>query len=239
MNGETASLGDSADPESDRIELDGERIRLETHRYYVVNKPRGVLTTARDPEGRRTVLDLVPERRARLFPVGRLDRDTEGLVLLTNDGGLTQALLHPSHEVEREYVVTVRGELPERAVRKLERGGVHLEEGRMAPARVAKLRFDPDSDTTTFHLTMIEGRKRQIRRALLALGHPVRGLVRIRMGPLRLGRLPSGGARPLSAAERAELEAIRERAEGSGSAQGRRRSRPKGRPRKRKREPRR
>ncbi|MGH0032323.1 MAG: pseudouridine synthase [Myxococcota bacterium] len=233
VNGRTAKLGDGADPERDTVELDGERLRFETHRYWVVNKPRGVLSTVRDPEGRPTVLDLLPDRGTRAFPVGRLDRDTEGLLLLTNDGELTHALLHPSHEVEREYQVTVRGELGERAQKRLARG-VRLEEGMTAPAKLSRVRFDAEANTTSFHLTLVEGRKRQIRRALLALGHPVRALRRIRMGPLRLGRLPRGGVRAPTAAERRALEALRERARGLGDVQPTGRKASKRRPRKRK-----
>ncbi len=200
VNGRVARLGDSADPEVDRVTVDGEAIARQAPAYWMLHKPRGVLTTARDPEGRRTVLDLVPDAGARLFPVGRLDRDTEGLVLLTNDGALAQRLLHPSLGSEREYAVTVRGRMAARALRRLARG-VPLEDGGTAPARVGPARHDPDADVTRFRLTLIEGRKRQIRRALEALGHPVVRLVRVRMGPQRLGRLPVGVARPLSAGE--------------------------------------
>jgi 23S rRNA pseudouridine2605 synthase len=217
VNGQIASLGDSADPERDRIELDGERLRRESRAYWVMNKPRGVLCTVRDPEGRTTVLDLLPKRGTRVFPVGRLDRDSEGLLLLTNDGELTQAMLHPSHEVEREYVVTARGELRDRERERLERG-VRLEEGPTAPARVSRLRFDAENDVSVFHLTVVEGRKRQIRRALQALGHPVRQLVRIRMGPLELGRLARGAVRPPSVSERQALMQLRERATSAGPA---------------------
>ena len=205
VNDAVAHLGDSADPEQDRVTLDGVALREEPTRCWLVHKPRGVLTTARDPEGRRTVLDLLPQREVRLFPVGRLDRDTEGLVLLTNDGALAHVLLHPSHENEREYRVTVRGEIPPEALRRLE-SGIELEEGRTAPARVGGVRRDAASGTSTFQLTLIEGRKRQIRRALVALGFPVQRLLRVRMGPLRLGALAPGAARPLSAREMAELQ---------------------------------
>ena len=219
VNGRRARLGDSADPERDEIALDGVPVSLAAKRYWLVHKPRGVLTTLRDPEGRRTIRELLPASAPRVFPVGRLDRDTEGLVLLTNDGALAHALLHPSHEVEREYVVSVRGELRPREQRRLARG-VRLDDGVTAPARVSAVSFDRAADTTTFHLTLIEGRKRQIRRALSALGHPVRALRRVRMGPLSLAGLACGAARELSAAERAALERVRRRSAAGGPGAG-------------------
>lgn len=212
VNGVLAHVGDSADPEVDRIELDGRVLELGERVFWMLHKPRGVLSTTRDPQGRRTVLDLLPpEARAqRLYPVGRLDLDTEGLVILTNDGEVAEALLHPSRGSEREYRVTVRGRLPRDAVQCL-REGVELDDGPTAPARVGRTRYDAQEDTTTFMLTMIEGRKRQIRRMLRAQGHPVRRLVRTRMGSLVLGALQPGEARPLSDAERTELRAHAER----------------------------
>lgn len=206
VNGAVASLGDSADPAVDTIELDGRPLELGERRFWMLHKPRGVLSTTRDPQGRPTVLDLLPAeaRSARLYPVGRLDLETEGLVLLTNDGEVAEALLHPSRGSEREYRVTVRGRLPREAVDAL-RAGVPLDDGPTAPARVGRTRYDPGSDTTTFHLTMIEGRKRQIRRMLRAQGHPVRALVRTRMGPVELGALAPGEARALTPAERERL----------------------------------
>jgi 23S rRNA pseudouridine2605 synthase len=223
VNGETARLGQSADPQRDLVTLDGVELGSAPCAYWVVHKPAGVITTARDPEGRRTVLDLLPEaaRGLRLFPVGRLDRDSEGLVLLTNDGALAQVLLHPSFETPRAYRVTVRGRVPARALERLARG-VELEEGRTAPARVGPARRDPATDTTRFELVVIEGRKRQIRRALALLGHPVVRLLRVRMGPLRLGRLAPGAARELSAGERSALLRLRPRAGVSARASPRR-----------------
>jgi 23S rRNA pseudouridine2605 synthase len=200
VNDRPAKLGESADPERDVVAVDGKTLREETHAYWMVNKPRGVLTTLRDTHGRPTVVDLLPDRSLRLFPVGRLDRDTEGLVLLTNDGELAHVLLHPSFESEREYQATVAGRVAQRTLRRLA-AGVPLDDGVTAPARVERVKFDPRSQTTSFHLTLIEGKKRQIRRALAALGHPVATLLRVRMGPLRLGRLPVGNARPLSGRE--------------------------------------
>jgi len=206
VNGRVAKLGDSADPEKDRIELDGETLVLQERSFWLLHKPPGVLTTTRDPEGRPTVLDLLPAaaRKGRLFPVGRLDRDTEGLVLLTNDGEVSQALLHPSRGSEREYRVTVRGRLGEDTLRQL-RQGVVLDDGLSAPTQVGRPRYAAREGCSTFTLTMIEGRKRQIRRMLRKLGHPVTALLRTRMGPLRLGRLPVGEARPLRAEERESL----------------------------------
>jgi 23S rRNA pseudouridine2605 synthase len=211
VNGETAQLGESADPERDVVTVDGVPVEREPFAYWLVHKPRGVVTTVQDPQGRPTVIDLVPEaeRRVRLFPVGRLDRDTEGLVLLTNDGALAHVLLHPSHETEREYRVTVKGRVGQGALRRLAEG-VELEDGITAPARVGRPRHDAVGETTRFTLTLIEGRKRQIRRALEALEHPVLRLLRVRMGPLRLGRLARGAARPLTAPERRALLRLRD-----------------------------
>ncbi len=204
VNGAVATLGQSAVAGRDVIAVDGVPIQRETLEYWMVHKPRGVLTTASDPQGRPTVLGLVPDPKVRLFPVGRLDLLSEGLVLLTNDGPLAHALLHPSFGEEREYQVTVRGSVTRTTLRRVSEG-VELEDGRTAPARVGAARFDPKSRTTCFTLTLVEGRKRQIRRMMRALGHPVVRLVRIRMGPLTLGRLAAGGARPLDAAERRRL----------------------------------
>jgi 23S rRNA pseudouridine2605 synthase len=139
-----------------------------------------------------------------VFPVGRLDRETSGLVLLTNDGDTAHVLLHPSLGNEREYKVNVKGVIDDRAITRLQKG-VPLEDGRTAPSRVSGVKYDSDSGTSSFSLILLEGRKRQIRRSLLILGFPVRRLVRIRMGPLRLGRLAVGEARPLRAEERRAL----------------------------------
>ena len=211
VNGEPAELGQSADPERDVVTVDGVPVEREPLAYWLLHKPRGVVTTVRDPEGRETVLDRLPDaaRRFRLFPVGRLDRDTEGLVLLTNDGALAQVLLHPSHGSEREYRVTVSGRVAAGTLRKLA-AGVVLEEGRTAPARTGRARYDARNDTSCFTLTLTEGRKRQIRRACAALGHPVVRLLRVRMGPLRLGGLAAGTARALNAEERRALLRLRD-----------------------------
>lgn len=210
VNGRTAQLGDSADPSVDVVGLDGERIGARAPSYWMLHKPTGVVTTLRDPERRATVADLLPPRAAGLFPVGRLDIDTSGLVLLTNDGALTQTLLHPSSGGEKEYVVVVKGEVLPAAVQRLEKG-MQLDDGRTKPARVEGLSFEADRGLTTVRLVLTEGRKRQIRRSMLVLGHPVKTLRRVRVGPLRLGRLKRGEARPLRPGEVAALLAYVER----------------------------
>jgi 23S rRNA pseudouridine2605 synthase len=212
VNGEVASLGDSVDAERDVVTVDGRTLLAEPPAYWLVHKPRGVLTTLRDTHGRRTVVDLLPDRSLRLFPVGRLDLETEGLVLLTNDGELAHVLLHPSYESEREYEVTVAGRISREALRRLAEG-VELEDGLTAPATVGRLRRDAGSDASVFRLTLIEGKKRQIRRALAQLGHPVTALRRLRMGPLQLGDLAAGAARPLAADEVRALRALAARAQ--------------------------
>ncbi len=207
VNGAVATLGESADAARDAIAVDGKPIHREPLEYWMLHKPLGVLTTVSDPQGRSTVVDLVPESSARLFPVGRLDLLSEGLVLLTNDGPLTHALLHPSFGEEREYRVTVRGSVDRATLRRISEG-VELEDGLTAPARVGAARFDRQTRTTAFALTLVEGRKRQIRRMMRALGHPVVRLVRVRMGPLELGQLAPGEARPLRARELRRLQRI-------------------------------
>ncbi|MFP6655367.1 MAG: pseudouridine synthase [Myxococcota bacterium] len=233
VNGRTSKIGDSADPGVDQIRLDGEKLLSDKPSYWILNKPRGVVTTVRDDEGRKTVVNLLPKTVGRLFPVGRLDRETSGLLLMTNDGDTAHALLHPSLGNEREYRVSVKGQIDAKAVGRLEKG-VSLEDGRTAPGRVSAVRFDSDSGHSSFTLILLEGKKRQIRRSLLILGFPVRRLVRVRMGPLRLGRLPVGQARPLRAEERRSLLAhaakLRESAEPARKSARRKNTRPARRP---------
>jgi 23S rRNA pseudouridine2605 synthase len=185
--------------DEDRIELDGSPIEPErTHVVYAVNKPAGVVSTAHDPQRRPTVVSLVPTT-ARLYPVGRLDVDTTGLILLTNDGELAHRLTHPSFEVPKTYRAHVaHPPVRDKAVAAL-RDGVELDDGRTAPARVRRLGGD------ALEITIHEGRKRQVRRMCEAVGHPVKRLERIAFGPLRLGALAPGGHRRLSAAEVAAL----------------------------------
>lgn len=204
VNGVVATLGERADPGADEITLDGRRVGAERLRYWMLHKPVGVLTATRDPHGRATVMDLVPELDVRVVPVGRLDRDTEGLVLLTNDGALAQALLHPSYGCEREYAVTVRGVPTAQTLARLA-SGVELRDGPTSPARVGRPLVAEDGRSTQFTLVLREGRKRQIRRSCAALGHAVLRLVRVRMGPIELGALPPRSARELDPGERARL----------------------------------
>jgi 23S rRNA pseudouridine2605 synthase len=187
------------------IAVDGEAVRGPGARVvYAVHKPAGVVSTARDTHGRRTVVDLVASAH-RLYPVGRLDADTTGLILLTNDGELAHALTHPSFEVPKTYRARVEGRLEERALRAL-REGVELEDGRTAPARVRRI------GAHELELTIHEGRKRQVRRMLEAVGHRVVSLRRVAFGPLRLGELAAGRHRRLTAAEVERLrEAARQR----------------------------
>jgi 23S rRNA pseudouridine2605 synthase len=213
VDGRVARLGDSADPARERVALDGRPVARAAAEYWIVHKPSGVLTSRGDPRGRATVMDLVPAADASVFPVGRLDRDTEGLLLLTNDGDLAHALLHPSLESEREYVVCVRGRLDAERAGQLA-AGVVLDGVRTAPARLFARRFAAAENCTRFHLVLHEGRKRQIRRACAALGHPVRHLLRVRMGPLRLGTLGRGEARRLAPGEIRALLGHAERSRG-------------------------
>ena len=196
VNGRTVTdLGSKVNPDRDLITVDGEPITVPGRcAYLLVNKPAGCVSTVHDPQGRPTVMDLVPARE-RLYPVGRLDMDSEGLLLLTNDGELTQRLTHPSYEHEKEYHVWVDGKPTRRTLQRL-REGIELEDGFTWPAEVAFLRRQ--SGGTWLRFVIHEGRKRQLRRMCQSVGHPVRRLIRMRMGPLRLGDLEPGQHRPLT-----------------------------------------
>ncbi len=205
VNGKVVrELGTQVDPRSDRIEVNGEPIRSEPLVYYLLNKPTGVITTASDPHGRRTVLELVPSK-ARVYPVGRLDYDTEGLLLLTNDGDLAFRLAHPSFEVDKVYDATLHGRMTSDALTQLARG-VHLEDGITRSAGVKVV--ERHSNSTRILLTIHEGRNRQIRRMGEAVGHPVVSLRRIQYGPLKLLDLAPGGCRPLTRAEVDQLQEL-------------------------------
>ena len=202
VNGTVAELGARVSPERDRVEVDGARIPLDpTLRYFALHKPRGVVTTARDPEGRPDVSAYYPEGE-RVFPVGRLDRESEGLLLLTNDGELANRLTHPRYEVEKEYLAEVEGTPTEREMARLMRG-VSLEDGE-ARARSASV-VAGSRGRAAVRLVMTEGRKREVRRMLKSVGLPVTRLVRVRIGPIHLGRLRAGEVRELDPAEVREL----------------------------------
>jgi len=193
INGEIVSLGARIGP-GDELAVDG--VVYSTRPdvvIYLLNKPAGVVTTASDPQGRPTVVELVPSS-PRVVPVGRLDLDTEGLLLLTNDGDLTHRLTHPSFGVEKEYLAEVDGAPSRQALRQL-REGVELDDGPTAPAKVSLI--EPNAIRLTIH----EGRNRQVRRMCEAVGHPVRRLVRTRIGPITDTRLRPGQSRPLSGDE--------------------------------------
>lgn len=199
VNGDVAILGRRVLPDADHIEVDGVPIAVKPGLiYYLVNKPRGIVTTAADPQGRRTVVDLVPAV-PRVFPVGRLDTDTEGLLLMTNDGELAHRLTHPSFGVEKEYLAEVQGTPSAGDLRRL-REGVNLEDGRTSPARVATL------GPNLLRITIHEGRNRQVRRMCETVGHPVVRLVRTRIGPIAERSLKPGQWRELTITEVRALE---------------------------------
>jgi pseudouridine synthase len=204
VDGRAATLGDKLDPSS-LVKVDGVRINLDpTVRYYALHKPAGVTTTMGDPHAKRDIREFIPAG-PRVFPVGRLDRDTEGLILLTNDGDLAHRIMHPSYGVEREYLAEVSGK-PSRTQLSALRAGVDLEDGR---ARVSSVRVTArDRERVALRVVMTEGRKREVRRLLAAVGLPVKRLVRLRVGPVRLGRLGPGQTRELSPQEIRDLSLI-------------------------------
>ncbi|MBM3660142.1 MAG: rRNA pseudouridine synthase [Actinobacteria bacterium] len=214
VDGQVAVLGDRVDPMSAAIAVDGVAVASRPGLvHYVCNKPRGVVTTAHDPQGRPTVMGLVPPE-PRVFPVGRLDLDTEGLLLLTNDGDLAQLLTHPRHGVEKTYLAEVEGVPSPAALRRL-REGVDLDDGPTAPARAALVQAAAgDRTTSAVEITIHEGRNRQVRRMCDAIGHPVQRLVRTRIGPLHDARLAPGEWRTL---EPREVRALYEAADAAAA----------------------
>ena len=203
VNGRRAELGDRVDAGRDEVRVDGRRLSVDPGlRYLAFHKPRGVTTTMRDPHADRDLRRFLPET-PRVFPVGRLDRDTEGLLLLTNDGELAHRLAHPRHGVQKEYLAEVDGTPSERRLGRLRRG-VELDDGL---ARALEARAVGRTDRRTgvergaVRLVLAEGRKREVRRMLEAVGLPVRRLVRTRVGPVRLGRLRVGEMRDLDPEE--------------------------------------
>lgn len=204
VNDRVAQLGDKADLNIDRVCVDGRELAGEQKKVYLLlNKPIGYVTTLKDPQGRPTILHFLHGVEERLYPVGRLDLNTEGLLLLTNDGDLAAHLLHPRHKIPKTYRVKVSGQLSAAAQDALERG-VTLEDGMTAPAKVEHLRTS--AKNSWFDLTITEGRNRQVRRMCTAVGYSVSSLKRLRMANIELGNLPSGKTRPLT---REELVTLR------------------------------
>lgn len=196
-------LGSRADPRVDDVRLDGERLRDERPTFFALHKPTGVVTTLEDPQGRKTIRPLLPSDAGRVFPVGRLDYNSAGLLLVTNDGDLAAALLHPRNQVPRTYLVKVSGR-PTRSTLARLRRGVKLDDGKTGPAEVE---IEQELPTKTWlRVTIREGKRREVRRMCESVGHKVDKLVRVSFGPIELGRLRVGTWRPLSGDE---VEALR------------------------------
>ena len=205
VNGTLAHIGQGIDPGTDVVEVDGRRVNLHTAppTWIVLNKPAGVMTTRSDPQGRRTVFELVQDVPGLVY-VGRLDLETEGVLLLTTDGDAANRLTHPSSEIERVYVATVTGDARSAAERA--RRGVMLQDGPVMPKRVA-VRHAPEG-RWFFEVVIAEGRKREIRRLCRELGLKVERLVRTAFGPVTLGSMAMGATRPLTSRERGDLEKL-------------------------------
>lgn len=206
VNGVVAAIGQQIDADSDKIEVDGAAVAQQRLVYIVLNKPRDVVTTAKDTHGRKTVLDLVGGAGARVFPVGRLDMDVEGALLLTNDGELAHRLMHPKFEVEKTYLAWVSGRMTQEAAAELA-SGVELEDGPTAPAKVVMMR--QGQEATLIRLTLHEGRKREVKRMCEAVGHPVKTLRRVEFGGIDVSGMREGEWRHLS---REEVESLRRHA---------------------------
>lgn len=205
VNGAVAHLGQVVDAERDEIRVDGRPVKASAaHTWILLHKPTGVMTTRSDPEGRVTVFDLVKDVPGLTY-VGRLDYLTEGALILTTDGAAANALSHPRYEVEREYVAIVTGDV-DAAVAQARRG-VELEDGFVVPAAVSARRVG--SGRSEFHVTITEGRKREVRRLCKTLGLTIERLIRVRYGPVQLGELPVGKSRPLTAREIMAIENLR------------------------------
>lgn len=201
VNGEVVTeLGTKADPTVDEITVNGRSIAAEKKVYYMLNKPKGVITSASDPEGRKIIQDYMKGVKERVYPVGRLDYDSEGLLILTNDGELANKLTHPRHHVPKTYLVTVEGVPHGEALEKFRRG-IQLEDGMTKPAEADYYDVDTDKKQATIRVTIYEGKNRQIRRMFDALSHKVIRLKRISFGELLIGNLKRGIYRPLTKEE--------------------------------------
>lgn len=209
VNDETVTtLGVKVDPAVDAIKVDGRPINRQRMQYLLFNKPKGVITSTSDPEGRNVVSDYIKDVKERVYPVGRLDYDSEGVLLLTNDGDLANLLTHPRHHVPKTYHATVKG-VPHGDLLDKLRSGIKLEDGMTAPAEVEYVDINPDKNETIVSITIHEGRNRQVRRMFDAISYPVVKLKRIQFGTLLLDGLQRGKHRTLS---KAEIEELRESA---------------------------
>lgn len=198
VNDRIARLGENVDPD-DQVFLDGSPVELpQTYAYFALNKPKGYLTTLKDERGRPTVAELMPDGVPGLVPVGRLDADTTGLLILTNDGSFAHRVAHPSSEIEKEYELTLGNPVPEDRLAALAEGP-ELEDGKMFPPKLTRLRRDPER--TTLNLTIHEGRNRIIRRACAVVGLTLISLARVRIGPVKLDNLQEGRYRELTESE--------------------------------------
>jgi len=198
-------LGVKADPVKDYIKINGKRIAAQDKKIYLIlNKPKGYITSVFDPEGRPTVMQLISGIKERLYPVGRLDYYTEGLLLLTNDGGLAHKLMHPRYEIEKKYLAKVKGSPSDGEIKKIESGGVPVSGGVSAPCQIRALR--KTAQNAWFELILHEGKKREVRVLMDNIGHPVLKLKRVGYAHLKLGTLPSGAYRHLTEREVEGLE---------------------------------
>lgn len=205
VNGEKVTeLGAKVDPSRDEVKVDGRVVKLQGKLYVMLHKPKGVITSVTDPGGRKVVLDYLPGITERVYPVGRLDYDSEGLLLLTNDGELANLLAHPRHHVPKTYHATVKG-VPHGSVLEKLQKGVRLEDGMTAPAELDYIDVDPEKQQSVIAITIFEGRNRQVRRMFDAVHYPVVRLKRVQFGPLHIAGLARGKYRHLSKDEVQEL----------------------------------
>ncbi len=221
------TLGTKVDPARDHVKVHGKGIPPQTRSVYLLlNKPKGHITSVSDPQGRPTVMDLIPDVTERVYPVGRLDYDSEGLLVLTNDGELAQKLMHPRHEVEKRYWVKVSGHPTEATLRKVAQGGISIPTGRTAPCQVRSL--SETEEYSWLEVALHEGKNREIRRVMEKIGHPVNKLKRVGYAFLKIGNLSPGAYRHLTPDEVARLQRCGDKKDGEQEPEIR--HRPKGRP---------
>lgn len=201
---QVTEMGFKVDPEVDIIKVDGRRINVENKVYLMMNKPKGVITSVKDPQGRKVVTDFLKGISQRVYPIGRLDYDSEGLLLLTNDGEFANLMTHPKHQVKKTYLASVKG-VPHGSLLDKLRQGIQLDDGMTAPAEVEYHDVNPEKNESVISITIHEGRNRQVRRMFEAINYPVTKLKRIRYGPLFLEGLPRGKVQTLTPQQVKEL----------------------------------